>query len=518
MDGRKDWDIIIVGGGSAGAIVAGLLAERWPGKSVLLPEAGPSDRRPRVKVPLGLVKLMGSERFDWRVKSAPNAALNDAKASVPRGKVLGGSGSINSMLYVRGRAQDYDSWAEAGATGWSWEDVLPVFKRMEGNRRLGDAPLHGATGPMIVEDQTSPHPLTRSLIEAGEAQQIRPSKDFNGEDQEGLGLYQVNMKKGRRWTGVDAYLQPALGRPGSRLTVETGVEVDRIDFQDRRAEAVVLRDGRRLQAKERIILCAGAIGTPTILLRSGVGPGGSTLDLPGVGQNLSDHAAAPVSFRSATRGHGIAWRNIPWVLNAPIRYMRGTGGMLSSPTIEAGGFVKTRPDIDHPDVQFHFGPFNLGYWGHGYFADACVLQPKSRGSLTLQADGSPKIDLNLLAHEEDFQTLKAGWKLLRDILLSQAFGGQSDRMDSPNINPYDEGAIEDWLRHSAFTSYHPVGTAKMGAATDSTAVVNPESMGVYGVEKLSVVDASVMPNITSGNTNNPAMMIAERAARTLIPG
>ena len=297
MDGRKDWDIIIVGGGSAGAIVAGLLAERWPGKSVLLLEAGPSDRRPRVKVPLGLVKLMGSERFDWRFKSAPNAALNDAKASVPRGKVLGGSGSINSMLYVRGRAQDYDSWAEAGATGWSWEDVLPVFKRMEGNRRLGDAPLHGATGPMIVEDQTSPHPLTRSLIEAGEAQQIRPSKDFNGEDQEGLGLYQVNMKKGRRWTGVDAYLQPALGRPGSRLTVETGVEVDRIDFQDRRAEAVVLRDGRRLQAKERIILCAGAIGTPTILLRSGVGPGGSTLDLPGVGQNLSDHAAAPVSFR-----------------------------------------------------------------------------------------------------------------------------------------------------------------------------------------------------------------------------
>lgn len=512
-----NWDTIIVGGGSAGAIVAGILAQRDPSEKILLLEAGRSDRHPLVQTPLGLVRMMGDRGFDWCFESVPSDSQGQAITKIPRGKMLGGSGSINSMLYIRGRPSDYDEWAEAhGAAGWAWRDVLPVFKRMEQNRDQLDETRHGFDGPMHVENQASPHPLTQHFFGAGRQLQIPGNQDFNGSTQEGLGLYQCNMKNGRRWTGVDAYLRPAIGR--SNLAVETNVNVRLVQLSGRKATGVVLNDGRAITANRRVILCAGAIGTPSILLRSGIGPQGHALHLAGVGQNLQDHPAAPISYKTANIGHGLAWRNLGWILGAPFQYMARRRGMLASPTVEAGGFVKTDSSQAQPDVQFHFGPFNLSYWGHGLFADACVLKPYSRGQLALNADGSPSIDLNLLSDERDADTLFRGWRLLAQICqqMSQNLAGQPWEQVSPGLDPNDSEALRRWLKSSSYTSYHPVGTAKMGLAQDPMAVVHPGTMGVHGSEGLFVVDASVMPTLVAGNTNNPTMMIAEKSARELL--
>ena len=511
------WDTIIVGGGSAGAIVAGVLAQRDPKEKILLLEAGRSDRHPLVQTPLGLVRMMGHRDFDWRFESVPSESQGQAITKIPRGKLLGGSGSINSMLYVRGRPSDYDEWAqEQGATGWAWQDVLPVFKRMERNSRQLDDTQHGRNGPMHVEDQASPHPLTHHFIEAGRELQVRHNQDFNGSTQEGLGLYQCNMKNGRRWTGVDAYLRPAMGR--GNLAVETNVNVQQLQLSGRRATGVVLADGQTITANRRVILCAGAIGTPSILLRSGIGPQGQALHLPGVGQNLQDHPAAPISYKTANIGHGLAWRNLGWILGAPFQYLARRRGMLASPTVEAGGFIKTDPSQAQPDVQFHFGPFNLSYWGHGFFADACVLKPHSRGQVTLNPDGSPAIDLKLLSDDRDLDTLFHGWRFLEKIChqMSQNQSGPPWTKVSPALDPKDAEALRRWLKSSSYTSYHPVGTAKMGMVQDSMAVVHPGTMAVHGSEGLFVVDASVMPTLVAGNTNNPTMMIAEKSARELL--
>ena len=512
-----NWDTIIVGGGSAGAIVAGVLAQRDPTEKILLLEAGRSDRHPLVQTPLGLVRMMGHAGFDWRFESVPSTSQGQAVTKIPRGKMLGGSGSINSMLYVRGRASDYDGWAaDHGAHGWGWKDVLPIFKRMEQNPDRPDDELHGHQGPMHVEDQVSPHPLTRHFIDAGQQLQVPSNQDFNGPTQEGLGLYQCNMKNGQRWTGVDAYLRPVLGH--SNLCVETSANVDRLQLSGPRATGVVLDDGQTLTANRRVILCAGAIGTPSILLRSGIGPQGTALHSPGVGQNLTDHPAAPISFLTGNIGHGLAWRNLGWILSAPFQYLLRRKGMLASPTVEAGGFVRTDPMLPEADVQFHLGPFNLAYWGHGLFADACVLRPYSRGQLSLNTDGSPAIDLNLLSDERDVDTLLNGWQLLEKICsqMSQNRSAHGWKRVSPILNPDDAEDVRRWLKSSSYTSYHPVGTAKMGPKDDPLAVVNPATMAVHKSEGLFVVDASVMPTLVAGNTNNPTMMIAERSARELL--
>lgn len=516
IDGTN-WDTVVVGGGSAGAIIAGVLAQRQPDEKILLIEAGRNDRHPLIQIPLGLVYMMGNPGFDWNLKSIPSRSQGGTMTKIPRGKMLGGSGSINSMLYVRGRPSDYDQWAQnEGASGWGWDDVCPVFRRMEANQRWGENEFHGGKGPIHVEDQSSSHPLCQHFIDAGVSLQLPTNADFNGPTQEGLGRYQCNMKHGQRWTGVDGYLLPQ--QNNRNLHIEPHCAVRRVRMKGQKAVAVELMTGQLLPAARRVILCAGAIGTPSILMRSGIGPEGPVVQLAGVGQNLQDHPAAPISFRTKTIGHGLAWRNWLWILGAPFQYAFSRKGLFTSPMVEAGGFVRTQGHLREPDVQFHFGPGNLDYWGHGFFADANVLKPYSRGSITLDQNREPNIDFNLLSDPRDLDTLEAGWRLLKAICarMSRALPGSHFRQVSPDIDDSKSEHIRQWLLSSSFTSYHPVGTAKMGARTDPMAVVNPRSMAVYQTEGLFVVDASVMPSLVAGNTNNPTMMIAERAARELL--
>lgn len=463
------YDTIIIGGGSAGAIVAGSLAQKASEKILLL-EAGGSDRGPITQVPLGLTQAMHNPRFDWKFKSQPHDHLAGAVAKIPRGKVLGGSGSINSMLYIRGRKSDYDEW---GLSGWDGDTVWQAFDALEQH--------------VVTAAQVSPNRLCKDFIHAGKRLQIPQAHDFN-KSQEGLGLYRINMRRGKRWTGVDAFLRPAL-KTCPNLEVRTKVQVKSLILQGGKAKGVRLQDGEEISAARRVILCAGAIATPRLLMASGY-------THSELGQNLQDHPAAALVYQSKSRGVGLSWRNLPQILSAPFAYALTRRGVFSSPTVEAGGFVRTHGELEEPDVQFHFGPFNLSYWGHGYFADACVLKPKSRGQVTADA-----IDLNLLSHPGDLATLERGYGLLQSIM--QEMNGGEDAL----VFPEDPATA---VRRHAATAYHPVGTAALGT------VVDPTTFQPLGLENVAVVDASLFPTIPAGNTNNPTMMLAYRAATEVL--
>ena len=391
------FDTIIVGGGSAGCCLAGRLSED-PGKTICLIEAGPPDKDPRIKIPLGLIALIGNPRFDWCYESAPHAHLNGRTVPVPRGKVLGGSGSINSMVYIRGRAADYDAWARLGCSGWNWESVLPYFIKAESNQRLADAALHGRDGPLSVEDLRSPDPMLRQFVAAGQEHGIPENRDFNGASQEGIGAYQATMRKGRRWSAADAYLKPALGRKNLHLV--TGAEVESIEFEGKIARRVILRGAKSeefIGVNEKLILCAGTIGTPALLLRSGIGPVDQLRDLqipivhelPGVGENLHDHPAVAVHYEGGHGGRGLSLATLPKLAAAPFQYLLARRGVFASNLVEGGGFARTDPSLAEPDVQFHFIPSKVGHqgtnitWGRGYYSDVCVLKPTSRGCLRL---------------------------------------------------------------------------------------------------------------------------------------
>ena len=370
------------------------------------------------------------------------------------------------MLYIRGRASDYDAW---NLPGWDGARVWQAFDALEGH--------------VYAAEQRSPSRLCQDFIAAGQRLDLPITEDFNTH-QEGLGLYRVNMRRGKRWTGVDAFLRPALkSRPN--LQVRLNVRVRKIVLKGVRATGVELSNGECIQAVRRIILCAGAIATPRLLLASGY-------THPQLGHNLQDHPAAALAYRSRRRGMGISWRTLPQILGAPFAYALARRGILASPTVEAGGFVKTDHTLPEPDVQFHFGPFNLGYWGQGYFADACVLKPKSRGQVTLE-----EIDLNLLDHRDDMTALQGGYAILQDIL--NEMGAREDQL----IFPEDPVTA---VRSHAATAYHPVGTAALGT------VVDPTTFNVQGLANVAVVDAACLPLIPAGNTNNPTMMLAYRAA------
>ncbi len=523
-----EFDYILIGGGSAGCAVAGRLSEN-ASRSVCLLEAGSTDNDLRIKVPLGVMKLMGSERFDWRYRSAPHEHLGGREVSVPRGKTLGGSGSINSMVYIRGRASDYEHWAEEGCTGWDWASVLERYKRAERNSR-GASEYHGDAGPLFVEDLPSPHPMVEPLVAAGRAEGIPANNDFNGASQEGLGNYQTTMRNGRRWSPADTYLRPALGRPN--LTVMTGVEVDRILFDGRRARTVIARasDGSELKlaAKAEVVLSAGAISSPAILLRSGVGPGEHLQELGidvvheirGVGENLHDHPAVGMHYGGGNQGYALSLATMPANALAPFRYLLSRKGLFASNTVEAGGFARTLESLEEPDVQFHFIPARLGHegsavvWGRGYYSDVCVLKPRSRGQLRLlSADPgfAPSIDLNLLSDPEDEVTLLRGAKLLRRILANPALTSGSARELVPGPDVDTDEDLLAMIHARLGTAYHPVGTCRMGAPDDARSVVDPE-LKVIGLENLRVADASIMPELIAGNTNAASMMIGDAAA------
>ncbi|MGG7565202.1 GMC family oxidoreductase [Rhodovulum sp. DZ06] len=522
---RSDFDYLVIGAGSAGAALAARLSED-PATRVCLVEAGPRDRSPFIHVPLGLIWLSKDAGANWLFKSAPQAALDGREVSAPRGKVLGGSSSINGMIYIRGRRADYDAWAELGGTGWGYDDVPPFFKRAEanGNAGLSDA-HHGRSGPLSVQDQRSPSPVDRDFIEAAGKLQIRPCADFNAPEPEGVGIYQVTQKDGRRHSSAAAYLGAAKGR--KNLEIRTGLEALEVLIEGGRAVGARFRGAGgevTIHARGEVILCAGAIGSPDLLLRSGIGPGAEVArfgevvaDLPGVGRNLQDHVDCMIICRSAsTRPYGISVRAAPKLALDGIRWALGRRGMLSSNMVEAGGFVRSSAAEERPDIQFHIIPGLKSHrgrmieYGHGVSLHTCVLRPDSRGSVTRDGpEGPPRIDLGLLNDDRDMERLLRGIRLGRRILAESPMADLGLSEVVPGEAATDDAALRAHVRTHARTVYHPVGTCAMGVGPG--AVVDPR-LRVRGVAGLRVADASVMPLIVSGNTNAPAIMIGEKAA------
>ncbi|WP_411036943.1 GMC family oxidoreductase [Shinella sp. BYT-45] len=528
----ETFDHIVIGAGSAGCVLANRLSAD-PARRVLVIENGGSDRDVRVKVPAGILAMYGRPRFDYGFVGTPQPELNGRRIPVNRGRMLGGSSSLNSMLYIRGAPQDYDEWRDLGCEGWGWQGVLPVFKALEGNRIGQDPALHGTEGELCVDRPKDPNPVCQDFIAAGEKLGLPRNTDFNGPSQLGLGIYDVTQRNGIRFSAYNAFLEPVRSRPN--LTIWTGTEVRRLVLDGARVTGVeVLREGRPVTVACRgdIVLSAGAIGTPIILMASGIGPGaalqkeGVTVarDLPGVGQNLRDHVDGMITVRSSsTRTLGISLRNAGKLLAAPFRFALGRKGLFSTNYVVAGGFAKTRHAGDLPDVQFHFVPGyrshrgRLVEWGHGFAIHTCVLRPKSVGEIRLsRQDGffAPEIDHRFFSDPQDARVLVEGIKLARAIFAAPPMQYLKGReiLPGPDVRTDDE--LLAYLRAEALTVYHPVGTAKMGR--DALAVVDPVSMKVHGIEGLRVADASVMPTLIGGNTNAPSMMIGEKCARAML--
>lgn len=519
------YDYIIVGAGSAGCVLAHRLSED-PDVNVLLLEAGPRDWHPFIHMPAGLAKLVGKKGVNWDYVTAPEPQLDNRVLWWPRGKVLGGSSSINAMCYIRGVPRDYDAWAQAGARGWDWAGVLPYFIRAERNQRGADA-LHGADGPLYVSDLRYVNPLSHVFVEAGEQAGLPRNDDFNGPNQLGVGLYQVTQKDGARCSAAVAYLQPARGR--RNLTVLTGAHASRITFERGRATGVAyVHRGRAFHAPaaREVLVCGGAINSPQLLMLSGIGPAGelrrlgieTVVDAPEVGANLQDHLDI-CTVRHATRR--ITYDRLSDTAIAFDYYLRGRRGPGTSNIAEAGGFARSplAPD-ERADIQFHFVPAMLDDHGRhrlpgdGFTVHACFLRPRSRGRIRLvsaSAGDKPRIEANYLGDPDgfDLRMMLECARLSQTLLAQKAFEPFRGAPIHPSQeHPSDEELLA-FIRAKAETVYHPVGTCRMGE--DARAVVDAE-LRVRGVEGVRVVDASVMPALPGGNTNAPTIMIAERAA------
>ncbi len=500
----ESFDFIVIGAGSAGCAVAYQLSKAEAGTVAVL-EAGPSNAHPLIRVPFGLSFIRGTKR-DWGFTTSPQSALKGREVHVTRGRTLGGSSSVNSMVWFRGRRNDFDNW---NMPGWSWTDVEPAFEAVE--------------ALLTPERFPEPHPLSEAYGRAlGDNGMAPPNPE-----RESAGVFHVNMRNGARWSAADAFLKPAIAT--GRVNVLTGANVDRIEFEDGIAKRVVLIDGRVLRARHGVILSAGSIGSPAILMRSGIGPsahladhGIATLqDVAGVGANLHDHPAVGLHFAGNGSGYGLALDQLPRWAAAPFNWLLRRRGRLVSNVVEAGAFFRAMPvgpdGDDRPDCQSHFIPFMMGYkgrqitWGSGYFADTNICRPFSRGRLTLASKDphiAPHIDSALLSDERDVQTLINAVRRLRDILQRAPFEDRRGVEVFPGESVQSDDELEDFVRQRSATSYHPVGTARMG--TDDAAPVS-ERLQVRGVDGLWVADASVMPSITTANTNAPSMMIGYRA-------
>jgi len=524
--GDGPYDYVIVGAGSAGCVLANRLTADGDNE-VLLLEAGKPDEKREIGIPAACSELWKSS-VDWEYHTESQTALNDRELYWPRGKTLGGSSSINAMIYARGQPADYDHWAELGNDGWAYEDVLRYFKKAEHNER-GSTEYHGTGGPRNVADLRSPNELSEAFIEAGQTVGLPHNEDFNTGDQTGVGFYQVTQKNGERHSAADAYLQPVLDQ--ANLTAVTGAQVTRVRFDGREAVGVeYVPDGsdepETVDASEEVILSAGAINSPQLLMLSGIGPAAHldehdisvVHELPGVGRNLQDHLNAKVNY-ACKKPITLDGADSLWNL---LKYLVLKRGPLTSNIAEAGGFTSVSETDDRPDIQFHFGPsysINHGFDnpdGHGFWLSALCLRPESRGQITLQSADpfdDPVIDPQYLTEEADLEVLLEGVKLVRDILQAEPFDDYRGELVSPDVDMDSDEKLKEHIRETAETLYHPVGSCKMG--DDDMAVVD-DCLTVHGVDRLRVVDASIMPTITSGNTDAPTTMIAEKAAEDIL--
>ena len=530
------YDYVIVGAGSAGCVLAARLTES-PGVRVLLLEAGPTDRSWEIEMPSAVGRLLSSERFNWNYLSEPEPGLDGRQLTHPRGRVLGGSSSINGMVYIRGHACDYDQWANAGAAGWSYAELLPYFMRAE-QHLFGADRYHGADGPLAVfAPDLAAAPLAAAFVQAAAEAGYPLSPDVNGSQQEGFGRIDRTTRAGRRWSAARAYLYPARERPG--LTLKTEATVRRVVLERRRAVGVeyAVRGVRALaHADAEVIVAGGAINSPKILQLSGIGPAGQLRsagveplhDLPAVGENLNDHpdivvqhrCRQPLSLFPHSRGLGRLLAGLRWFLRHD--------GVAASNHFEAGGFIRSRAGVHFPDLQLTFMPLAIkpgtveDVGAHSYQVHIDLMRPKSRGHVRIRSADptvAPSILFNYLQHPQDRADLRASVRLTREILAQRALAPFRGVELSPGPAVQSDEAIDAFVRRGVETCYHPVGTCRMGSAGDG---VVDESCRVHGLEGLRVVDASIMPAIVSGNTNAPTIMMAEKASdlirgRTALP-
>ena len=522
-------DYVIVGAGSAGCALAYRLSEA--GRSVIVIEYGGSDAGPLIQMPGALSYPMNMARYDWGFSTEPEPHLGGRRLACPRGKVIGGSSSINGMIYVRGHARDFDHWAEQGAAGWAYADVLPYFQRMEcwhEGGHGGDASWRGTDGPLHVTRGPRENPLTHAFVEAGRQAGYPVTEDYNGYQQEGFGPFDATIWKGRRWSAANAYLRPALRRDTCILVRALA---RRLVIEDGRARGVEVERGggvETIRAREEVIVAASAINSPKLLMLSGIGPARHLAehgirviaDRPGVGQNLQDHlevyvqqaAALPVTLFRYWNLLGKAWVGAQWLL-----FRRGPG---ASNQFESTGFIRSRAGLDYPDIQFHFLPLAVRYdgkvaaEGHGYQVHVGPMRSPSRGHVTLasaEPKAAPRILFNYMAHDEDWRDFRTCIRLAREIFAQPAFAPFRAHEIQPGEAVQGDDEIDAFIREHVESAYHPCGTCRMGAPSDPHAVVGPDCR-VIGVEGLRVADSSIFPRITNGNLNAPSIMVGEKAA------
>ncbi len=519
-------DFVIVGAGSAGCAVAYRMAEA--GASVLIVEHGGSDWGPFIQMPGALSFPMNMKRYDWGYESEPEPHLGGRRLVCPRGKVIGGSSSINGMVYVRGHARDFDHWAESGAQGWSYADVLPYFRRMEhwhDGGHGGDPDWRGSNGPLHVTRGTRENPLYHAFVEAGRQAGYPVTSDYNGQQQEGFGPMEQTVWQGQRWSAANAYLKPALKHQNCDMV--RGL-VERVYMEDGRAAGVTLAGGRRIRARREVILASSSINSPKILMLSGIGPGqhlqdhgiSVVADRPGVGQNLQDHLEMYIQMAASQPITLFKYWNLLGKAYVGARWLFQRTGPGATNNFESAGFIRSRAGVEYPDIQFHFLPIAVRYdgqaasEGHGFQAHVGPMRSESRGSISLRS-GDPKdapvIRFNYMSKAQDWEEFRTCIRLTREIFAQEAFAPYVKHEIQPGADMQSDAQLDDAIREHAESAYHPCGTCRMGRADDPNAVVDPEGR-VIGVDGLRVVDSSVFPRITNGNLNGPSIMTGEKMA------